>query len=386
MAKFYQHMQAGPSLGKVTKLKYIDDISDDELTIYVFEDETKSDEAYIAEINCMDAFNGRYMMVELTDPTNRWIFETKEFNLETTKTVMDDAGNVYELPEPGIGINGEHISLSLTDDGTAMSRSMATAGKRTDATPPRILKNKKVEPKEDYLLSLHPELLDSSQIIKNTNESIDIMSHTVPQQQQSKEQIVIGKRTQPVVNKQVVKQALQQPQNVMPQISCPISTNVIETVKHASISINLDDIVNSNEYNSVSIIYHGEKIDLDVQKFVNRLTTENTVENHAECIDNTPDVTPYDDPDYKEDILITNMIDKSKKKVYTIGVDIELELPPKEVYKTIKDVYPDGMAQHFVTSIARRMNSCTLKESLATGLTAYYESSGNGEESLKTDK
>ena len=57
-------MQAGPSLGKVTKLKYIDDISDDELTIYVFEDETKSDEAYIAEINCMDAFNGRYMMVE----------------------------------------------------------------------------------------------------------------------------------------------------------------------------------------------------------------------------------------------------------------------------------------------------------------------------------
>ena len=80
------------------------------------------------------------------------------------------------------------------------------------------------------------------------------------------------------------------------------------------------------------------------------------------------------------------MIDKSKKKVYTIGVDIELELPPKEVYKTIKDVYPDGMAQHFVTSIARRMNSCTLKESLATGLTAYYESSGNGEESLKTDK
>lgn len=155
-------MQAGPSLGKVTKLKYIDDISDDELTIYVFEDETKSDEAYIAEINCMDAFNGRYMMVELTDPTNRWIFETKEFNLETTKTVMDDAGNVYELPEPGIGINGEHISLSLTDDGTAMSRSMATAGKRTDATPPRILKNKKVEPKEDYLLSLHPELLDSS--------------------------------------------------------------------------------------------------------------------------------------------------------------------------------------------------------------------------------
>ena len=68
------------------------------------------------------------------------------------------------------------------------------------------------------------------------------------------------------------------------------------------------------------------------------------------------------------------MIDKSKKKVYNIGVDIELELPPKEVYKTIKDVYPEGMSEHFVTSISRRMNNNTLKEALAKGLTDYYES------------
>ena len=61
-------MQPGPTLGKVTKLKYIDDISDDELIIYVFEDGSKSDEAYVAEMNCMEAFNGRYMMTELTDP------------------------------------------------------------------------------------------------------------------------------------------------------------------------------------------------------------------------------------------------------------------------------------------------------------------------------
>ena len=57
-----------------------------------------------------------------------------------------------------------------------------------------------------------------------------------------------------------------------------------------------------------------------------------------------------------------------------MGVDIELELPPKEVYKTIKDVYPEGMSEHFVTSISRRMNNNTLKEALAKGLTDYYES------------
>ena len=147
-------MQPGPTLGKVTKLKYIDDISDDELIIYVFEDGSKSDEAYVAEMNCMEAFNGRYMMTELTDPTNKWTFETKEFNLEETKTVTDSMGNVFELPEPGIGINGEHVSLSFSEDGTPMTRPSATSGKRTDAKPPRVYKNKKVEPKEDYLLSL----------------------------------------------------------------------------------------------------------------------------------------------------------------------------------------------------------------------------------------
>ena len=51
MAKFYQHMQPGETLGKITKLKYIDDISDDELIIYVFADNSKCSEAYIAEIN-----------------------------------------------------------------------------------------------------------------------------------------------------------------------------------------------------------------------------------------------------------------------------------------------------------------------------------------------
>ena len=387
MAKFYQHMQPGPTLGKVTKLKYIDDISDDELIIYVFEDGSKSDEAYVAEMNCMEAFNGRYMMTELTDPTNKWTFETKEFNLEETKTVTDPMGNVFELPEPGIGLNGEHVSLSFSEDGTPMARTSTTAGKRTDAKPPRVYKNKKVEPKEDYLLSLHPELLDPSYVHQQVNESIDIMSHTVPQQQatqQPKEQIIIGKRTQPVFNQQRSAIA-QQPQPQVKQVSSPISTNVIETVKHASITINLDDILNSKEYDGISVIYQGVKTDLNVQDFVLRLTDEERDEQQPEPLVEDHEVTPYDDPTYKEDILITNMIDKSKKKLYTIGVDIDLELPPKEVYETIKNVYPDGMAQHFVTSLARRMDSCTLKEALASGLTAYYEASLNNEEAEKTE-
>lgn len=356
-------MQAGETLGKVTKLKYIDDISDDELTIYVFEDNTKCDEAYIAEMNCMEAFNGRYVMTELTEPTNKWTFTTKEFNLEEARTVVGADGQTYELPNAGIGLNGEHVSLTFSEDGTPMSRPSATAGKRTDATPPRVYKVKNVEPKENYLLSLHPELINSKAKMNNMNNmNNDIMSHTVN----------INKQTQPPVNTQhehVIKQ-----NNV--QIANPISTNVIETVKHASITINLDDIANCMEYDNITIIHNGNKQNINVQDFILRLTSEiPTAPNNIE----EQIVNPYSDPEYKEDILITNMIDKSKKKVYTIGVDVELELPPKEVYMTIKNVYPDGMAQHFVTSISRRMNNDMLKEALATGLTAYYESSTNND-------
>ena len=128
-------MQPGETLGKITKLKYIDDISDDELTLYVFEDNTKCDESYIAEVNNMNAFNGRYMMTELSGPTNKWSFKTVEFNLNETKTVTGDNGEVYEVPQPGISINGEHMSLSLTEDGKSSSRPISNAGKRTDATP-----------------------------------------------------------------------------------------------------------------------------------------------------------------------------------------------------------------------------------------------------------
>lgn len=369
MAKFYQHMQPGETLGKITKLKYIDDISDDELILYVFEDNTKCDESYIAEVNNMNAFNGRYMMAELSGPTNKWSFQTVEFNLNETKTVTADNGQVYEVPQPGIGVNGEHMSLSLTEDGKSSSRPMSNAGKRTDATPPIAVKNINVESKENYLLSLHPELLDPS-LKQNTNisESTDnlILSKTV-----KKPEIKVDS---PDIVETVIKavpnlQVGQFSNKKINTTKSPISTAVIETVRHASITINLDDILSNSEYDSINVVSNGETVTLSTEQFAQRLRNE-----VIEQVSEDKKISPYEDPDYKEDILITNMIDKSKKKVYNIGVDIELELPPKEVYKTIKDVYPEGMSEHFVTSISRRMDNNTLKEALAKGLTDYYES------------
>lgn len=363
MAKFYQHMQPGEQLGNITKLRYIDDISDDELIIYVFEDQSKCAEEYISEINNAEAFNGRYVMAELTDPLNKWQFRVKEFNLNETQTVVAADGKTYEVPSPGIDRNGDHMSVSFTADGDPIARKVSSAGKRTDSIPPRIIKNKKVEPKENYLLSLHPELLDGNYTSANPS---DIFSHTVlnkkptnnvqeeqPLQKKLEAENIINNHQTTVINK---------------NISSPISTNVIETVKTASITIDIDNILAAAEYDKVVIKKDGNIEELTIEDFSKRLTCATepvSVQNST--------VSVFDSDTYEEDILISNMIDKSKKKVYTIGVDVDIELPPKEVYKTIKDVYPEGMSDHFVTCIARRMNSTTLKEALASGLTAYYE-------------
>ena len=47
MAKFFQHLEPGDRLGKVTKLKYVDDISDDDEVFYYFDDGTQYNEDFI---------------------------------------------------------------------------------------------------------------------------------------------------------------------------------------------------------------------------------------------------------------------------------------------------------------------------------------------------
>lgn len=356
MAKFYQHMQPGDTLGKITRLRYIDDISDDELILYVFEDKTKCSEDFIAEINSTEAFNGNYVMTELTDPLNCWKFEVKEINLNKSKKVLGSDGQEYELPDPGISVNGEHISLGLNDDGTPKTISNNILnGKRTDATPPRIIKNKVVEPKENYLLSLHPELLTNK---KENNYVNNLLSDSLHR----KNNIPDNK-----INENNMTDNISIEKPVFKKSNNPITTNIVETVKHASITINLDDITNS-EYDNIHIILHGKQEDLTVDEFINKLTSVKEQEILIKEETQVP-VKLHEN----EDILITNMIDRSKKKECTIGVDINLELPPKEVYKTIKDVYPEGMAENFVSSIAKRMDINTLKDALTLGLTAYYE-------------
>lgn len=363
MAKFYQHMQPGENLGKITRLRYIDDINDDELILYVFEDGSKCNEEYIAEINNTDAFN-KFMMVELTDPLNKWTFKESEFKLSQSKFITGDDGQRYEVPEPGISvtrdnqgnyITGDHAVLTMNEEGQSKSKTLPYDGKRIEATPPRIIKNKSIEPKENYLLSLHPELINGP--IKEDNKiSTDLLSHSI--QTSHKQHDYANNR--PKLNKQ---------QLTTMGTNSPITTDIIETVKHASIVINLDDLSNSKEYDSVKFIINGKTEEYPMNKFIKHiLTLQEPV-----TVDNCQEHNNTNKPVYNEDMFITNMIDKSKKKNCTIGVDFGLELPPKEVYNTIKTIYSDELAHDFVTALANRLNYEQLKKSVGNGLTLYYE-------------
>lgn len=351
-------MQPGDSLGKITKLRYIDDINDDELILYVFEDGTKCDEQYIAEINNTQAF-GKFVMAELTNPLNKWEFKVNEFNLSKPKFVTGDDGQRYEVPDPGISITrdnnnyveGSHTFVSTSEDGIMKPQTMPFDGKRIEAIPPRNVKNKNVEPKENYLLSLHPELLNGP-INEDNQISAELLSHSVQKQEQIQPKIL---------NKS----------NIMSSKS-PITTNVIETVKHASIVIDLDELTKSKEYDSVKLIINGEDQEFTIDEFIEKLKNFNNVSEPA-IISMPIENAVSQHPTYKEDIFITNMIDKSKKKNCTIGVDFNLDLPPKEVYNMIKTVYSDELASEFVRSLAHRMNIEELKSAVSMGLENYYD-------------
>ena len=76
--RFYQHILPGDNLGKVTRLKYIDDISDDELILYYFEDGSKCSSEFIADVEEENPIQAKKVMVTLAGSNYPWVFERKE--------------------------------------------------------------------------------------------------------------------------------------------------------------------------------------------------------------------------------------------------------------------------------------------------------------------
>ena len=368
--RFYQHILPGDDLGKVTRLKYIDDISDDELILYYFEDGSKCSSEFIADVEEENPIQAKKVMVTLAGSNYPWIFERKEVVDEKSPIMKADDGIMYEAPTPGTHLGGMGQNRTV--------EKFVQEGIRTEVRPPRRPAKYTLPPLEDFYLSLHPELEYGGKVVESTPENKKTQqkpnmnalkkSNTVIEEDYTIDDFDAAlseseEQKKPVSKKESVKETVEE--TVVP-VHNPI---VQKTIQSTNVVIDIDSLMKCNK---VTFKINGKSIDMTPAELVSHLTDKSSSKIES-CIAN-------------EDVLIKNMIDKSKKKACKITMGITLELPPKEVYDTIKSVYEEGMTEQFVQSLTARIPQDSLLKSLANGLSSYYDKNDKKSSSNVTDK
>ena len=368
--RFFQHLEKGKLFGKRTKLLYIDDITDDDMVLYYFDDGSKCNQAYVAKTRETDPIHNQRAMIELASAGAMWRFERKEIHPQDSGYMVGLDGVRYEAPDPTVKFSGGPGVTETT------VKEDAKDGVRIDIVPPFIPDNYVQPEDDDWLLSLHPELEDiGNEILKNGGESNNDFKPTANQQQArptTLQQNDVPQQSVPAHNN-VEQPKMNSAHKVSNTEASPISTSAIETVRSVSVNIDVDTITRNPEYKSVTLVIDGQKVEIPTDEFKKRLSLSSDEHRAAVMSAKNTIQTVSDEIVKTEDPLIKNMVEKCKRKSCKITLGMNLELPPKEVYETIKTMYEDGMGAEFVKSVIARVNQSMLIESLTSGLTAYYE-------------
>lgn len=338
MPRFFQHIEKGAdNLGKVTRLKYIDDLSDPDMTLYYFEDGTYCNSEFIAPYDTQEPLRMKKAMIEVASPNSLWKFKKRVVQFDTEQKPMVGAdGQLYYAPQPenittdenGIPINGDHAKPG--DEVWEVERA------------PRIPANFAQEPDDNYLLSIHPELENA------------------------------------VVTPQPAEKKAAPKKNRIPTVR-PVQKKVQPTEDFDFDSEASDSkVVAKNEQHSDELLEH-EKVLLGKYAQENADLRAENEKLRQQLKDAQTNADIYTIPD--EDPFIRNMVMKSKKKTCKITLSIKFDLPPKEVYDTIKTAYEDGMAENFVSSLTARIPRQSLLDSLNQGLTKFYEGTSSSKNS-----
>lgn len=356
MARFFQHLEPGDFLGKVTQLQYIDDISDDELTLYYFTDGTKCSSEFIATPEDDDPIAMKKVMVELTSPTNQWVFEKHEIIPDEDRIIVGADGVRYQAPDPTVKFSGGPGARDTTVAEEAKS------GIRLETKRPKKPAKYTIEPDEMYTLSTHPELENGAAPVPMAPKKV--VSRPI--------QAPVRKRG-PVSGSVEIDETVKQPKQneiatdfnfdeEVENSSTPVVQNAVQKPKpDVSISQNRTQTINLDvASNNTEFILDGKKLTFEQLK--KKLVQPGSVPNNlSEIFEN-------------EDVLIKNMIDKSKKNMCKISMSLNLNIPPQEVYDTIKLVYGEDMLEGFVKSLtARYLSQDNMLTSISAGLKAYYE-------------
>lgn len=353
--RFFQHLEPGDNLGKITKLKYIDDISDDEMILYYFEDGTKCSSEFVAGVDDEgDPIENRMVMVELAGPQYPWKFTKKEVIAEVSKMVKDDGtGEIYEAVGPDV-----HLNRANGGNNRSIEEIRQNSIKTEVHRPKRPSKYIAI-PDDEYLLSEHPDL-------ENMPVKADTSTSVLPS-------IFRPKKKRPVELSADYDFDDESVEDKLPEVKKSIDDKK-KALALSSDKMDLNMVLGKMAVGKINVSDGDWKVSLDKDEFRKRLSLSS---DDAEKLRKKSEkgCSPFDACLENEDILVKNMIDKSKKKAAKIKLAIQIELPPKEIYSTIKDVYEDGMADEFIKSVTARISMDKLLESLSAGMKEFYEGS-----------
>lgn len=358
MPRFFQHIERPKedalnkkmksNFGQVTELKYIDDISDPDMIMYYFKDGTCCNREFIAPWSEENPLSSGKAMIEIVNPTSVWKFKRREraIDLDVDKNAnkaMGTDGVIYEAPSftELIGVNKSKNEWDV---------------ERAPYRP------EKYEANDDaFMLSMHPDLESSGAGDESAGASAII---------KSKKTVATGKKKQqPAVTKKEPEE-----ENFTLDDDFDFDTAVALPPEKAKKALSEVMSVPANVKNIIIPDGKGYDVNMSIDEILNAQKEIARLKEEIERLKNMP-ATGNPGARYMEgeDVLIKNMIEKSKTKSCKISLKISMELPPKELYDTIKLAYPDGMTEQFVSSLTARISLDKLLESLNGGLARYYE-------------
>jgi hypothetical protein len=263
-------------------------------------------------------------------------------------------------------IVGRDVQSNGTRDSAVIDK-VAQKHMRTELKLPPKPSRFNQEPDNNYMLSEHPELENGGSVAVASSDSSApatgiFKKHTKKVVQQPIHDFDFD--ADETVNDSSV--ARTDVQEVRQDKTAKVDLRAV-AMKAKTLNIGLDKLTVSNI--TVSDGEWSETLSIDELRKRLSISSDEVEKLRQTAATKSPFEKCIDD----EDVLVKNMIDKSKKKNAKIMLAVSIPLPPKEVYGTIKDVYEDGMADQFVKSVTARISMDKLLESLAEGMKKFYE-------------
>ena len=315
-------------------------------------------------------------MAEITGPNNPWVIERHEIVPDEDRIIVGADGVRYQAPDPTTKFAG-----SLGAQTTSVAEE-AKSGIRIEVHPPRKVARFTQEPDNAYLLSEHPNLELNVKSSVDMKKPVTVAKNNKPEHIQAMDVTNVSMKNEITnfdnefdiddstslneIPQQIRSQQLPQPQP-RPEIHFPVSGLPINTLSANNLLIDFDKIKNDE----ITFIIDNKTYRLDPEEVKKRLTVSSN--DYEEALKQSSSMNLSNIMD-NEDVLIKNMIDKSKKNKCKITMSLALDIPPQEVYDTIKVVYEEGMTEQFVRSLtARYLSQDNMLSSISDGLKAYYE-------------